>query len=491
MEKEELFSLPAYALAEAVQNQKVTAEEALDAVFQRIEERESDLHAYISTRKEAAQIEARNLKMQGKLSGVPVAIKDNLMLSGEKTTCGSKMLQEYVAPYTATCVRKLQDSGCVIVGKTNMDEFGMGVSTETSFFGATSHPKAPSFVPGGSSGGAAAAVASGEAWAAVGTDTGGSIRQPAAFCGLVGLRPTYGTISRHGLVAFASSMDIAGPITRSVKDSALFFNVMHGQDPKDQTSVPSDDVSLDQIEQYSVKGKRIGVLRELLESKDVDEEVSQAVRGVMDFYERSGAVVEMVDMSLLDHAVAIYYVLSSAEASSNLARYDGVRYGFRAEGCRNPDELYTKTRSEGFGLEVKRRILLGNYVLSSEHFEDCFRQAERAREMMRREFSHAFSKYDLLLSPVSATTAPHKGKAAADPLASYLSDLCTVPASLAGIPAISVPCGQSRSGMPIGVQLMADRFGEQEILGAARVLEREYYSETDIAGKGASSDGGI
>jgi len=486
-------------LAEAIRSRKVTSEEAVCAVFQSMEEREPSLHAFLSLWKEKTIEEARRCDAlvrefveNGKedelppLLGVPVAVKDNLLLEGERTTCGSKMLEDFVAPYTASCVEKLKGAGAIILGKTNMDEFGMGTTTENSFFGPTKHPSDPKRVPGGSSGGSAAAVAGGMAFAALGTDTGGSVRQPAGYCGIVGLRPTYGTVSRHGLVAFASSMDIAGPLCRDVLDAALLYNVIRGEDTKDQTSVPSSAVDSEALENYTLSGKRIGILRPLLENENTEEDVAQAIQAVSALATEKGATVEMVDMPLLEHAVAVYYILSSAEASSNLSRYDGIRYGYRAEGIRNLEELYTKTRSEGFGLEVKRRILMGNYVLSSEHFEDCYRQAERAAKALRAEFRKLFGKYDLLSGPVSSTTAPRCGEAGKDPLSAYISDLCTVPASLAGIPAVSIPCGYDRDRLPIGLQLMGPCFGEQEILGAARFLEKEFSLRT---GKGAGSHG--
>ncbi len=517
---EEILNMTALELAEAIRTQKVTSEQAVRAVLGNIDEHECELHAYLSVWKEEALVKARecderirktysNLEdgsgrngtttESGKIEelppllGVPVAVKDNLVTEDHRTTCGSKMLAEYIPSFSATCVEKLEKSGAIIIGKTNMDEFGMGVSTETSFFGMTSHPLDLSRVPGGSSGGSAAAVRSGEAWAALGTDTGGSVRQPAAYCGLVGLRPTYGAVSRHGLIAFSSSMDTVGPITRATRDAAALFNIVTGADERDQTSFDAPKIDLDEMERYELRGKRIGVPRQLV--SDLTTEVQRAMNRARDFLVEEGAVVEEVDLPILDYAVAMYYILSSAEASSNLSRYDGIRYGYRASNVANVGELFTKTRSEGFGLEVKRRILLGNYVLSSEHFEDCYRKAEKARERLSQNLEEVLTHYDLLLCPTSPMVAPKRGTVSEEPLTTYISDLCTVPVSLAGIPAISIPASwtDSKKGidleeeaasvcshLPVGLQLMGRKWGEQEILGAARYIEKRCL---DVDGK--------
>ena len=495
-----ILSMSAAETARVIREQKVTSEEIVRKIFENIDENEYMLHAYVSFWKEEAIEKARACDAKVReyrenkagtreammpentelppLLGVPVAIKDNLLYAGKKATCGSKMLENYIPPYSATCVEKLEEAGAIIIGKTNMDEFGMGVSTENSYFGTTSHPLFPDRVPGGSSGGSAAAVAAGEAIASLGTDTGGS----AAYCGLVGLRPTYGSVSRHGLVAFASSMDTAGPITRGSLDDAVLFNIVKGRDPKDQTSVLAPDIDIPAMESYSVRGKRIAIPKQLMgragdpaseEEKGLhfSEEIIAAVRSARVILEENGAAVEEIDLPVLEYAVPVYYILSSAEASSNLSRYDGIRYGYRDPEAKDLAELYTKTRSSGFGLEVKRRILLGNYVLSSEHFEDIYRKAEKARDLIRAALEDAFLKYDLLLSPASPMTAPEKG-AIEDPLAAYCSDLCTVPSSLAGIPSVSFPFGESSEGLPIGLQLTGRRFGEQEILGSVRFFEK-------------------
>ena len=513
MEKKEILNLSAIELAENIREQKVTSEEAVRAVFENIDEHECKIHAYLDFWKEESLKKAReidemlanraysdtalnpgNSEAEGladpgeelpPLLGVPVAVKDNLMLSGKKMTCGSKMLQDYIAPYSATCIEKLEKAGAVIIGKTNMDEFGMGASTEHSFFGATLNPKDTNRIPGGSSGGSAAAVAYGGAFAALGTDTGGSIRQPAAFCGLVGLRPTYGSVSRHGLTAFASSMDVAGPVTRGTRDAAALFNIVTGPDEKDQTSISAPKVDLRKMESYDLTGKRIAVPKQLISESSIENR--EAIDRTSEFLKNNGATVDLIDMPLLDYAVAIYYILSSAEASANLSRYDGIRYGYRASGAEDITELYRKTRSEGFGTEVKRRILLGNYVLSSEHFNDCYRQAERARDMLKKAFADVFSKYDMILCPTAPGVAPLLHEIDKDPLSAYIADLCTVPASLCGLPAVSLPFARkeadsarkeedtadpSAKALPIGIQLIGPRFGEQEILGAARFLEK-------------------
>ena len=501
MVTDDLFSLSAFDLSRLIQKKTISSEEVVSSVFQNIDEHESNIRAYISLDKEAAIKDARRcdeMVQRGgdlpPLLGVPVAVKDNLLLKGRRTTCGSRMLENYIPPFTATCVQKLQEAGAVIIGKTNMDEFGMGISTEHSFFGPTKNPLDPTRVPGGSSGGSAASVSGCMAFAALGTDTGGSIRQPAAYCGLVGLRPTYGTVSRHGLVAFSSSMDTAGPITRGIRDAAGICNIVTGVDPKDQTSVSAPKIDISALEKASVKGMRIGIPRELsgdtksdshlslLVSPEVKNSLSKAVR----ILEEEGAHVEYFDMPILSYSVEMYYILSSAEASSNLSRFDGIRYGYRDPDAKDLASLYTGTRSMGFGLEVKRRILMGNYVLSTEHFEDCYRRAESARKKMCRFFEEAFSKYDVLLSPTAPSVAPLLGESGKDALKNYISDLFTVPASLAGIPAVSVPFGNT--SLPVGLQIMGPRFGEQSILTVARFLEIHQEEEKKkVAKEGAEN----
>ena len=501
MIRDDLFSLSTFDLARLIQQKKISSVEALFAVFQKIDEHESNIHAYISLDEEAAINDARRcdevVQKGGDLPpllGVPVAVKDNLLLKGRRTTCGSRMLENYIPPFTATCVQKLQEAGAVIIGKTNMDEFGMGISTEHSFFGPTRNPLDPTRVPGGSSGGSAAAVSGGMSFAALGTDTGGSIRQPAAYCGLVGLRPTYGTVSRHGLVAFSSSMDTAGPITRGIRDAAGICNIVTGADLKDQTSVSGPKIDISALENASVKDMRIGIPRQLSGDAESDRNfsllVSPEVKNTLDdairLLEKEGAQIEFFDMPILSYAVEMYYILSSAEASSNLSRFDGIRYGYRDPDAKDLASLYTGTRSVGFGLEVKRRILMGNYVLSTEHFDDCYRRAESARRKLCRSFEEAFSKYDVLLSPTAPQVAPLLGESGKDALKNCISDLFTVPASLAGIPAVSVPFGNT--SLPTGLQFMGPRFGEQSILNAARFLEIHQEEEKKKEAKGGTEN---
>ena len=501
MIRDEILSFSAFELARKIREKQIRAKEAVEAVFQNIDERESNIFAYISLDKEAAMKEARHcdeqvLKGSGlpPLFGVPVAVKDNLLLKGRRTTCGSRMLENYIPPFTATCVQKLQEAGAIIIGKTNMDEFGMGISTEHSFFGPTKNPLDPARVPGGSSGGSAAAVSGDMAFAALGTDTGGSIRQPAAYCGLVGLRPTYGTVSRHGLVAFSSSMDTAGPLTRKIRDAAGICNIVTGADVKDQTSVSCPKIDISSLENAPVKGMRIGIPRELSAETDFEDgyslavspEVKNTLTEAVRILEEEGARVEFFDMPILSYAVEMYYILSSAEASSNLSRFDGIRYGYRDPDAGDLASLYIGTRSSGFGLEVKRRILMGNYVLSTEHFDDCYRRAESARKKLCRSFDAAFSRFDVLLSPTAPQMAPLLGESGKDTLQNYISDLFTVPASLAGIPAVSVPFGNT--SLPVGMQFMGPRFGEQSILTAARFLEMHQEGRKQKESKGGTGN---
>ena len=485
MDKKYILSLSATSLAKAIREKEITVEEAVGAVFANIDENNGRLNVYISDFKEAAMDDARKcdqilLEHAGDphfpdtlppLFGVPVAVKNNLLVKGRQTACASRMLRNYVAPYSATCVNKLKEAGAILIGSTNMDEFGMGSSTETSDFGPTRNPLDPTRVPGGSSGGSAAAVASGMAFAALGTDTGGSVRQPAAYCGLFGLRPTYGAVSRHGLIAFSSSMDQVGPIARSSLDIAGLFNIVKGVDEKDQTTVLTPDIDFPSMRAYEIYGKRIGIPKQLVDHEaGISQDVLETMQNARTFFEEHGAVVEEIDMPILDYAVAIYYILSSAEASSNLSRYDGIRYGNRAKDDTDISTLINKSRTEGFGLEVKRRILLGNYVLSSEHFEDCYRQAERARTLVKSAFDAVFRDHDLILCPTAPGVAPLLGSSGKDLLTTYMADLFTIPASLAGIPAISVPFGCHK--LPAAIQLIGRRFGEQEILGAAYFIEK-------------------
>ncbi len=450
----------------------------IDALLQRLEQTEPSLHAFVSPTPERARQDARRLDEQlaaggalAPLTGVGVAVKDNLCTAGVRTTCASRMLDGFVPPYEATATRRLWEAGAVLLGKTNLDEFAMGSTTETSAFGATANPWDPSRVPGGSSGGSAAAVAAGQCDVALGSDTGGSIRQPASFCGVVGLKPTYGRVSRWGLVAFASSLDQVGPFARSVADAAAVLQVIAGHDPLDATSldVPVPDY-LAALEQEDVRGLRIGLLREAF-AEGLDPEVEAAVRRAADHLQSLGC--ELVDVSCprFQAGIATYYVIAPSEASANLARYDGVKYGLREAGGDSLGSMTALTRASGFGAEVQRRILIGTYALSAGYVDAFYRKALQVRTLIRQDFDRAFAGVDLLLTPTAPTTAFRAGDHTDDPLALYLADLLTIPANLAGLPAISVPCGFDSQGLPIGLQLMAPVLAEQRLLQVAHRYE--------------------
>ena len=450
----------------------------IDALLQRLEQTEPSLHAFVSPTPERARQDARRLDEQlaaggalAPLTGVGVAVKDNLCTAGVRTTCASRMLDGFVPPYEATATRRLWEAGAVLLGKTNLDEFAMGSTTETSAFGATANPWDPSRVPGGSSGGSAAAVAAGQCDVALGSDTGGSIRQPASFCGVVGLKPTYGRVSRWGLVAFASSLDQVGPFARSVADAAAVLQVIAGHDPLDATSldVPVPDY-LAALEQEDVRGLRIGLLREAF-AEGLDPEVEAAVRRAADHLQSLGC--ELVDVSCprFQAGIATYYVIAPSEASANLARYDGVKYGLREAGGDSLGSMKALTRASGFGAEVQRRILIGTYALSAGYVDAFYRKALQVRTLIRQDFDRAFAGVDLLLTPTAPTTAFRAGDHTDDPLALYLADLLTIPANLAGLPAISVPCGFDSQGLPIGLQLMAPVLAEQRLLQVAHRYE--------------------
>jgi len=435
-----------------------------------------DLNAFISVFSEGAVERAKFVQKKiengtaGKLAGMVVAIKDNLNLKGQTTTCGSHILENFVSPYSATAVRKLLDEDAIIVGKTNMDEFAMGSSNETSYFGPVRNPHDPERIPGGSSGGSATAVAANLAMAALGSDTGGSIRQPAALCGVVGLKPTYGRVSRFGLVAFASSLDQIGPISKSVRDSALLLNVISGYDSSDSTSVNRAVPDLTDGLEKGTGGLRIGYPKEYF-GEGLDPTVRKTVEESLRLLEKEGAVVEEMSLPHTEYAVATYYILATAEASSNLARYDGARYGYRSKTIKNLEEMYTKSRSEGFGDEVKRRIMLGTYVLSAGYYEAYYRRAQKVRTLIKQDFEKAFEKYDVIVTPTSPTTAFKLGEKMDDPLQMYLSDIYTISANLAGIPGLSLPCGKDEEGLPIGVQILGKTFDEAMVLRVGQALE--------------------
>jgi len=466
-------------IQKGLKDKSFTAEELLQACFKRIDENDDAVKAFLTLRKEEALEEAKAVDAKiaageeiGLLGGVPVAIKDNICTAGLKTTCASKMLEDFVPPYDATVVKKLKDAGAIIVGKTNMDEFAMGSSTENSYFKKTANPWDLSKVPGGSSGGAAAALSAGYAPLSYGSDTGGSIRQPAAFCGAVGLKPTYGLVSRFGLIAFASSLDQIGPITKTVEESAIGLMAVCGKDPHDSTSVQKD-IDTDYLTglDAGVKGMKIGVPREFF-SEGLDKEIRESVLASIEVLKSLGADVEEFSLPLSDAGLSAYYVISSAEASSNLARYDGVRYGHRTDSFSNIDELIVNTRTEAFGDEVKRRIMLGSYVLSSGYYDAYYKKAMQYKEKITIDYSAAFEKYDVIISPTSPVLPFSLGEKCDDPLEMYLADIYTININLAGIPALSVPCGFSESKLPIGIQLIGDHYEEKKLFRVGYALEQ-------------------
>lgn len=474
----DILSYTAAGLAAAIKEGKVTAVEAMEATLARIDEKEKDINAYITVDKEVALSAAAEAQKQiesgvltGALAGVPVAIKDNLCTEGMLTTCASRILGNFIPTFTAEAVLNLQRAGAVIIGKTNMDEFAMGSTTETSAYGETKNPRNLSHVPGGSSGGSAAAVAAEECFFALGSDTGGSIRQPASFCGVVGLKPTYGTVSRYGLIAYGSSLDQIGPLTKDVTDCATVMEVIASHDPKDSTSVERTDTDFTSALVADVTGMRIGIPRDYF-GEGLDSAVKEAVLAAAKCLEEKGAILEEFDLSLVEYAIPTYYTIAAAEASSNLERFDGIKYGYRTAEAGGLHEMYKKTRSEGFGAEVKRRIMLGSFVLSSGYYDAYYLKALRVKAMIKKAFDAAFAKYDLILGPVAPTTAPKLGESLSDPLKMYLGDIYTISVNLAGLPAISVPCGKDAAGLPIGLQLIADSFQEKKLIQAAYTFEK-------------------
>lgn len=474
----ELYELMVHELIEKLGKGEITAEQINQNYFNRIKEKDGQVKAYVSTLEEQAMAKAKQIdcdrkagKPLSKFAGIPIGIKDNICITNTRTTCSSKMLENFVAPYDATVIEKLNSEDMIYLGKLNMDEFAMGSSTETSAFFATHNPWDLSRVPGGSSGGSTAAVASDMAPWTLGSDTGGSIRQPASLCGVVGLKPTYGLVSRFGLIAYASSLDQIGPITKDVTDSALLLNLIAGYDAKDTTSmdIPKKDYTASLIN--DVKGMKIGVPREYL-GEGTSSEVKEAIFGVIKKYQELGAIVEECSLDIGKYASAVYYILACAEASSNLGRFDGIRYGYRTENFENLKDIYKNSRSEGFGTEVKRRIILGTYVLSSGYYDAYYKKAQKVRTMIKQAYSELFDKYDLLLTPVSPTTAFKISEKINDPLQMYLADICTVPVNIGGLPGMSVPCDVDSEGLPIGFQLIAKPFAEETIFRAAYTYEQ-------------------
>lgn len=473
-----IMDYTALELGAMIKNKKITISEALDAVFERIDAQENRLHCYLTLDREGAYAQARTLQeiiMKGEetgpLFGVPLAIKDNLCTKGLRTSCASKMLENFVPAYDAEAVAHLKRAGMVIIGKTNMDEFAMGNTTENSYFGGTRNPIKEDHVPGGSSGGSAAAVAAGECFAALGTDTGGSVRQPASHVGIVGIKPTYGTISRYGLIAYSSSMDQVGFLTKNVADGAALLDAAVFYDPKDSTSVAREKSWQGGFDQ-GVKGLRIGIPKDYFEM-ELDPEVGKAVMEAARALEREGAIVEEFELGLAEYAVPAYYTIVCGEASSNLERYDGMKYGYRAD-AKELHETYGKTRSLGFGTEVRRRIMLGTFVLSEGYYEAYYLKALKVRRLIKEAFDRAFGRYDVLLGPVCPKTAPKLGDIKEDPLWGYLADKYTVPANLCGLPAMSIPCGRDAQGLPIGLQLMGAQFHETLLLRVASTFEKLY-----------------
>lgn len=473
-----LLDLTAVELAGQIKSGKTTAVEAMEAVIANIDSKEEELNCYVTFDREAAlsaakeaqkKIEARELT--GPLAGVPIAIKDNMCTEGVLTTCSSKILGNFIPQFSSEAVKRIEEAGAVVIGKTNMDEFAMGSTTETSAYGPTKNPWNTEHVPGGSSGGSAAAVAANECFCALGSDTGGSIRQPASYCGVVGMKPTYGTVSRYGLIAYGSSLDQIGPLCKDVTDCATIMEVIASHDKKDSTSVERKDTDFTSALVDDVAGMRIGIPRDYF-GEGLDPQVKEAVLSAAEVLKSKGAIVEEFDLSLVEYAIPTYYTIAAAEASSNLERFDGVKYGFRAKDYDGLHSMYKKTRSEGFGPEVKRRIMLGSFVLSSGYYDAYYLKALRVKAMIKKAFDEAFAKYDVILGPVAPTTAPKLGSSLADPIKMYLGDIYTISVNLAGLPGISVPCGKDDNGLPIGVQLIGDCFNEKKLIQTAYAYEQ-------------------
>ena len=474
----EIQKLTAVSLGKKIKEKEISVREALDAVFAQIDQTEGRYHAYVTLDKEGAYKKADAVQekidkgeLTGALAGVPVAIKDNMCTKGLLTTCSSKILENYIPTYTASAVQNLTDAGCVIIGKTNMDEFAMGSTTETSYYGVTRNPHNPDHVPGGSSGGSAAAVALNECFFALGSDTGGSIRQPSAFCGITGMKPTYGTVSRYGLIAYGSSLDQIGPMTKNVTDCAAVLETIASYDKKDSTSMKREKYDFTSALVRDVKGLRIGLPKDYF-GEGLDSEVKAAIFKAAETFRRMGAIVEEFDLGLVQYAIPAYYIIASAEASSNLERFDGVKYGYRTKEYSDLHSMYKKTRSEGFGSEVKRRIMLGSFVLSSGYYDAYYLKALKTKALIKQEFDKAFEKYDIILAPAAPTTAPLLGSSLQDPIKMYLSDIYTISANLAGIPGLSIPCGKDKMGLPIGMQLLGGCFQEKTLLCAGFAYEK-------------------
>lgn len=474
----DLEKMTALELAEKIKQRQIGVLDGVKTVFDQIEKKEGKVHAYLDTYKKEAYTRAKQVERgiadgtyTGPLAGVPIAVKDNICISGKKTTCASRILENFVPQYNADVINRLEKAGMVIIGKTNMDEFAMGSTTETSAYGITRNPWNLEHVPGGSSGGSCAAVAAGETYMALGSDTGGSIRQPSSFCGVTGLKPTYGTVSRYGLVAYASSLDQIGPVGKDVADCAALLEVIAGHDPKDSTSIDRQDLAFSGEMTDKILGMKIGVPKEYL-SEGISPEVKNAFMEVLKTLTGMGAIVEFFSIKTMEYMIPAYYIIASAEASSNLERFDGVKYGYRATDYDGLHDMYKRSRTEGFGEEVKRRIMLGSFVLSSGYYDAYYLKALRTKALIKQEFDRAFEEYDVLLAPAAPYTAPKIGESLKDPLAMYLGDIYTVAVNLCGLPGITVPCGKDSSGLPIGIQMIGDCFMEKKILRAAHAYEQ-------------------
>ena len=487
-----ILDCTALELGRKIKEKEITAVEATKAALEQMKAVEDKVHGFVSYDEESALKRAEEVqkgieegKYTGPLAGVPMAIKDNICTKGYATTCSSRILENFVPTYSAQAVENLIEAGVIFLGKTNMDEFAMGSTTETSAFGETKNPWNLEKVPGGSSGGSAAAVAANECFMALGSDTGGSIRQPASYCGVTGMKPTYGTVSRYGLIAYGSSLDQIGPIAKDVSDCAALLEVIASHDPKDSTSIGRDAYDFTSALTDEVKEMKIGIPKDYF-GEGLDPEVKDAVLAAAKVLEAKGAVVEEFELGLADYAIPAYYVIAAAEASSNLSRFDGVKYGYRAKEYEGLHNMYKKTRSEGFGAEVKRRIMLGSFVLSSGYYDAYYLKALRTKALIKKEFDKAFEKYDVILGPVAPTTAPKLGESLSDPIKMYLGDIYTISVNLAGLPGISLPCGKDKNGMPIGLQLIGDCFQEKKIIQAAYAFEQtREYEAPEIAKGGA------
>ena len=474
----EITELTVHELKEKLASKEITIPEITKAYIDRIHEKEKDIGAFVTVLEENAMNKAKeieekvnNNEVKGNLAGIPIGIKDNICTKGIHTTCSSKMLENFVSPYDATVMEKINKENMINLGKLNMDEFAMGGSTEYSAFHITKNPWNLNKVPGGSSGGSAAAVASQMVPWALGSDTGGSIRQPASFCGVVGMKPTYGLVSRYGLVAFASSLDQIGPITKDVEDCAMLLNVITGHDEKDSTSENREKVDYTLSLKNNVKGMKIGIPKEFY-GEGLQPEVKQKLEEAIEEYKELGAEVEEFSLDIANYALATYYIIACAEASSNLGRFDGIRYGYRTPNYNDLKDIYINSRSEAFGNEVKRRIILGTYVLSSGYYDAYYKKALEVRTLVQSKFDEAFSKYDVILTPTAPTTAFNIGEKSSNPLEMYLADICTVSVNIAGLPGISIPCGVDKEKMPIGMQLIGQKFNEETLLNAAYTFEQ-------------------